>query len=57
MNEIIKSASNRGGVKKTSVNPLDQSDQIYILKNLQDQILKNVVLRGIKGINIFKYKN
>ena len=51
MNEIIKSGSNRGGAKKTSVNPLDQSDQIYILKNLQDQILKNVVLRGIKGIN------
>jgi DNA-directed RNA polymerase beta' subunit len=51
MNEIIKSGSNRGGVKKTSVNPLDQSDQIYILKNLQDQILKNIVLRGIKGIN------
>ena len=51
MNEIIKSASNRGGAKKISVNPLDQSDQIYILKNLQDQILKNVVLRGIKGIN------
>jgi len=51
MNEIIKSGSNRGGVKKTSVNPLDQSDQIYILKNLQDQMLKNVVLRGIKGIN------
>ena len=51
MNEVIKSGSNRGGVKKTSVNPLDQSDQIYILKNLQDQILKNVVLRGIKGIN------
>jgi DNA-directed RNA polymerase II subunit RPB1 len=51
MNEIIKSGSNRGGAKKASVNPLDQSDQIYILKNLQDQILKNVVLRGIKGIN------
>ena len=51
MNEIIKSASNRGGAKKISVNPLDQSEQIYILKNLQDQILKNVVLRGIKGIN------
>jgi DNA-directed RNA polymerase beta' subunit len=51
MNEIIKSGSNRSGAKKTSVNPLDQSDQIYILKNLQDQILKNVVLRGIKGIN------
>ena len=51
MNEIIKSGSNRGGIKKTTVNPLDQSDQIYLLKNLQDQILKNVVLRGIKGIN------
>jgi DNA-directed RNA polymerase II subunit RPB1 len=51
MNEVIKAGSNRGGIKKTHVNPLDQSDQIYILKNLQDQILKNVVLRGIKGIN------
>ena len=51
MNEIIKSGTNRNGAKKISVNPLDQSDQIYILKNLQDQILKNVVLRGIKGIN------
>jgi DNA-directed RNA polymerase beta' subunit len=50
MNEIIKSGSNRGGIKKPTVNPLDQSDQIYLLKNLQDQILKNVVLRGIKGI-------
>lgn len=51
MNEVIKAGTNRGGIKKTTVNPLDQSDQIYILKNLQDQILKNVVLRGIKGIN------
>jgi DNA-directed RNA polymerase II subunit RPB1 len=51
MNEIIKSSSGRGGQKKTKVNPLDQSDQIYILKNFQDQILQNVVLRGIKGIN------
>jgi len=51
MNEIIKSGSGRGGQKKAKVNPLDQSDQIYILKNFQDQILQNVVLRGIKGIN------
>jgi len=51
MNDIIKTASGRGGQKKTKVNPLDQSDQIYILKNFQDQLLKNVVLRGIKGIN------
>ena len=51
MNEVIKSGVNRGGQKKTKVNPLDQSDQIYILKNFQDQLLQNIVLRGIKGIN------
>jgi DNA-directed RNA polymerase II subunit RPB1 len=50
MNEVIKSGTSRGGQKKTKVNPLDQSDQIYILKNFQDQLLQNVVLRGIKGI-------
>jgi DNA-directed RNA polymerase II subunit RPB1 len=51
MNDVIKSAGSRGGQKKTKVNPLDQSDQIYILKNFQDQFLQNVVLRGVKGIN------
>jgi DNA-directed RNA polymerase II subunit RPB1 len=50
MNEVINSGSGRGQ-KKTKVNPLDQSDQIYILKNFQDQLLNNVVLRGIKGID------
>jgi len=50
MSEIMK-AGGRGGPKKVKVNPLDQSDQIYILKNFQDQLLQNVVLRGIKGIN------
>ena len=49
MNEVI---SNSGkGQKKTKVNPLDQSDQIYILKNFQEEMLNNVVLRGTKGIN------
>ena len=51
MNEVLKSGSGKGGQKKTKINPLDQSDQIYILKNFQDQLLQNVVLRGIKGIN------
>ena len=51
MNDVIKSAGSRGGQKKTKVNPLDQSDQIYLLKNFQDQLLQNVVLRGVKGIN------
>jgi DNA-directed RNA polymerase II subunit RPB1 len=50
MSEVIKTTG-RGGQKKTKVNTLDQSDQIYILKNFQDQLLQNVVLRGIKKIN------
>jgi DNA-directed RNA polymerase II subunit RPB1 len=51
MNEVLKNGANRGGQKKTKVNPLDQSDQIYILKNFQEQLLQNIVLRGIKGID------
>jgi DNA-directed RNA polymerase II subunit RPB1 len=50
MNEVLKSSSSRGQ-KKAKVNPLDQSDQIYVLKNFQDQLLQNIVLRGVKGIN------
>ena len=37
--------------KKISALSLDQSDQIYILKNFQDNMLNNVVLRGIKGLS------
>ena len=51
MNEVIKNNSGRSGTAKKSKLPLDQSDQIYILKNFQEQLLQNVVLRGIKGIN------
>jgi DNA-directed RNA polymerase II subunit RPB1 len=50
MVEVIKNNAGKGK-NKTKVNPLDQTDQIYILKNFQDQLLENVVLRGIKGID------
>ena len=51
MNNIVKPGLSRANAqKKTKANPLDQSDQIYILKNFQDELLNNVVLRGIKGI-------
>jgi len=36
-----------GGNKQ---NPLDQSDHIYMIKGFQDQLLNNIVLRGVKGI-------
>ena len=50
MNNILKNTSGKNG-KKIKVNPLDQSDQIYILKNFQDQLLEGIVLRGVKNIN------
>jgi DNA-directed RNA polymerase II subunit RPB1 len=49
MNNVIKAGTK--GAKKSSVNPLDQSDQIYLLKNFQDQLLHNVIIRGVKKIS------
>jgi len=51
MNDVLKSSGGKAGQKKTKVNPLDQTDQIYILKNFQDQLLQKVVLRGVEKIN------
>jgi DNA-directed RNA polymerase II subunit RPB1 len=36
--------------KSGSVEPLDQSDKIYMLKTFQDTLLNNIVLRGVSGI-------
>lgn len=36
---------------KTDIDPLDQYDQIYKLKNFQEQLLNNTIIRGIKKIN------
>jgi len=36
--------------KAGSVEPLDQSDKIYLLKTFQDTLLNNIVLRGVSGI-------
>ena len=43
---LINSKSILSSKKKN----LDQSDEIYMLKNLQDNILDNIILKGIKGI-------
>ena len=51
MKEIIKNSSSRAGGQKKVTKSLDQSDQIYLLKNFQDQLLKRVILRGINKIN------
>ena len=37
--------------KKIVVNPLDQSDEIYILTNFQEDLLDNLILYGVKKIS------
>ena len=37
--------------KSGQANPLDQSDEIYILKNFQDNLLNNIILSGVKDIS------
>ena len=36
--------------KKGAIQSLDQSDEIYMLRNFQDSLLNNIVLRGVQGI-------
>ena len=36
--------------RKGAVEPLDQTDEIHILKKFQDDLLSNTVLRGVSGI-------
>ena len=45
MNEVIK---NKKSIKE---NPLDQSDEIYVLTGFQNQLLDNIILRGVKDID------
>ena len=49
MNVVIKQSLAKGN-KKMKINPLDQSDQIYMLNNFQEQLLNNIVVRGVKKI-------
>ena len=47
---INKNLSNSKKKKGKSLESLDQSNEIYILKNMQDELLDTLVLRGIKHI-------
>ena len=47
---VFKSKKSKGFSEKGITDPLDQSDDIYLLKNFQDSLLNNIVLRGVNGI-------
>ena len=42
--------SKKKGLGYAKQHPLDQTDEIYMLKNIQDNMLNNIVLRGVKNI-------
>ena len=47
----IEAKKDKGdGILGSTQAPLDQSDEIYMLKNLQENLLDNIVLRGVKNI-------
>jgi len=48
MNSVMKSSMK--STMKNNLNPLDQSDQIFVLKNFQENLLNNTILRGVKKI-------
>ena len=37
--------------KSNKSNPLDQSDEIYLLKGFQDNLLDNLIIRGIRSLS------
>jgi DNA-directed RNA polymerase II subunit RPB1 len=43
-------AFNKSKKSKSNGDPLDQSDEIYLLRNFQETLLNNIVLRGVNGI-------
>ena len=47
---VFKSKKSKGFSEKGITDSLDQSDDIYLLKNFQDTLLNNIVLRGVNGI-------
>jgi DNA-directed RNA polymerase II subunit RPB1 len=47
----IRMAAVKESSKTAKKQTLDQSDNIYILKSFQEQLLQNVIIRGVSGIN------
>ena len=46
----IRLINNKSSLLANKKKYLDQTDDIYMLKNLQENILNNIILKGVKGI-------
>ncbi len=51
MDKIMEKMDSKKQKNSLNLNPLDQSDQIYVLKGFQEQMMSSIVLRGIKHID------
>ena len=51
LGEIKKKLNDNKSTLLTGLNPLDQSNEIYVLKTFQDNLLDNIILRGVKHID------
>ena len=51
LGEIKKKVNDNKSTLLTGLNPLDQSNEIYVLKTFQDNLLDNIILRGVKHID------
>tara|TARA_B110001450_G_scaffold4226_1_gene4351 strand:+ start:1440 stop:5924 length:4485 start_codon:yes stop_codon:yes gene_type:complete len=49
-NNLVMRVRLNSNIIKSKKKSLDQDDEIYKLKNLQQNMLNNIILRGIKGI-------
>jgi DNA-directed RNA polymerase II subunit RPB1 len=47
----INSSFTKDKKRRSAPNPLDQTDEIYLLKKYQDDLLNGIVLRGVHGID------
>jgi DNA-directed RNA polymerase II subunit RPB1 len=52
----LNSALFTKGKKKGAVEPLDQSDSIYLLKNFQDNVLNHIVIR-MRNLNLISFSS
>ena len=48
---VLRAISKAIPARGLDVHPLDQQDQIYMLQGFQNQLLDNLVLRGVPGIS------
>jgi DNA-directed RNA polymerase II subunit RPB1 len=59
-NDLVFRVRVKGSIAASKQTTLDQSDEIYMLKNIEHNLMNNIILKGVKGIkkaNLRKLQN